>query len=230
MADDEMTSCSSLDDAMLAELTISIAPNLALKPGDSKDLDLGNVECCYAFNTLDIDACTHWSVEPSDKASIDPMSGMLRVSASAQPGDKLTVTADVAGGRKVVTIDVYVYTPEANPLFGIWREDVELACADGAEIKPEHAINELLFRADGTINVTWNPFELYIDYWGTYAFDKSAGTLDIRATGGNYVPEDIDGNGTFSINADGALVLDEMWLGSPQNGAVTGRCGHRFVR
>ena len=230
MADDEATTCSMLDNEMLAKLTISIAPNLAMKPGDSQDLDLGNVECCYVFNTFDIDACTHWSVEPNDKASIDPVTGMLQVSASAQAGDKLTVTADVAGGRKIVTIDVYVYTREANPLFGTWREDAEFACADDAEIKPDHVINELLFRADGTVNVTWNPFELYVDYWGTYAFDKNAGTLRIHPTGGNYVPDDIDGDGTFTIDALGALVLDEMWLGSPKAGAITGRCGHRFVR
>jgi hypothetical protein len=224
---DDDTECSAIDDKTLANLRISIAPNLAMKPGESSDLQLGNVECCYIFKA--VDTCTRWSVGPSDLASIDPDTGLLHIADAAQPGDVVTVTADVENGRKQVTIEVYVYTPESNPLFGLWREDAEFACEDGAEVAPAHAINELQFRADGTINVTWEPFELYVDYWGTYAYDLAVGSLSIEPTGGNYVPADIDGAGTFSLDAEGHLTLDDIWLGSQPQGSPA-RCGHRFRR
>jgi hypothetical protein len=217
-----------LDDETLAALSISIEPDLAMQPGQSRDLGLGNVECCYVFEP--VEACATWSVAPDDHAAIDPDTGRLEILGSASPGEVVTVTADVEDGRRLVEIDVHIYTPEANPLYGVWREDLQYACADGAEVTPEHRINELRFRADGTIHVTWFPFELYVDYWGSYSYDLDDGSLELTVTGGNYVPDDLDGAGRFSIDEDGRLVLDEMWLGSPDQAEAAAGCGHRFSR
>lgn len=32
------------------------------------------------------------------------------------------------------------------------------------------------------------------------------------------------------VTPDGALELREMWLGTPQESEIVGRCGHRFRR
>jgi hypothetical protein len=217
-----------LDDEVLGALRISIEPNLALRPGQARALRLGVVECCSVFDT--VDACATWSVSPAELATIGRYTGQLEILDGAGHGDVVTVTADVEDGRGQVDIDVHVYTPEANPLFGIWREAAQLSCADGEEVAYDDRINELLFRADGTFHVTWYPFELYVDYWGRYAYDLEDGALSLEVTGGNHVPEDIDGAGRFRLDEAGRLVLEDLWLGRFQGAEGEPRCGHVFVR
>jgi hypothetical protein len=139
------------------------------------------------------------------------------------------VTAAVDDGRHEVTTGVYVYTEEGNPLVGFWREVAQLSCGDGEEVAPELPIEELVFSAEGSFTLTWQPFESYVDYWGTYAFGLLKGTLELTVTGGNQVPDDIDGMGTFAIDEAGNLVLTDIWLGMPDRIDVAAtNCGHRF--
>jgi hypothetical protein len=162
-------------------------------------------------------------------ATVDPATGTVSVDAGTASGTEFVVTADVESGRKQITADVFVYVQAEMPWRGVWREQAQYACGSGAEVAPEETLNEISFWADGTIWVTWLPFEVYVDYWGTHAFDTGAGTLAITATGGNYVPTDIDGTGTFHF--DGAnLILEDMWLGSPQGSTMPARCGHKLMR
>jgi hypothetical protein len=95
-------------------------------------------------------------------------------------------------------------------------------------VAPEEPIGELQFRADGTLSVTWMPFEVYRDYWGSYQYDSKGGTLDLAIEGGNYVPEDVDGSGSFAIDEDGRLVLKDMWLGTWMRSTGGANCGHIF--
>lgn len=218
---------SPLDETVLGQLSMSIEPNLAMKPGSSRQMQLGTVECCYFFEV--VNACASWSVSPSEGATIDPGTGYLEIDSSAENGAVYTVTADVEDGRRDVSIDIYIYSEEDNPLFGFWHEDAQFECGSGEERTPEETIGELRFRADGQVNVTWYPFEVYVDYWGPYEYDLVTGALTIEATGGNYVPDDIDGTGTFEIDDQGRLLLHDMWLGSPQGSTQPAACGHRFV-
>jgi hypothetical protein len=219
---------SHLDDETLEQLTLAMASqSIQFQPGDSYDFNVGVVECCYVFNPVAADVA--WSVTPSQGASIDPETGVFTIDPTTPSGSVFTVSADVEHGRRIVTIDVYVYTPEANPLAaGIWREEAEFACETGEEITPAERIGELVFHADGTFSVTWMPFEIYHDYWGAYTFDLERGTLDLSVTGGNYVPDDIDGSGFFSIDDQGRLALSDMWLGTGHEPTSTAICGQRF--
>lgn len=196
------------------------------KPGEMLDLSLGAIECCYVKQQ--VEACVTYSVSPAEGATIDA-AGALTIAGDAAPGTVFTVTADVEAGRKVLTTEVFVYTPESNPLLGIWHEVAQLPCGGGAEVAPELAIQELWFRANGEVAVTWMPFEIYFDYWSDYTYDLRTGDLTITPTGGNYVPDDVEGVGKFSL-ADDQLVLEDMWLGSPQTGMQPANCGHRFER
>jgi hypothetical protein len=94
----------------------------------------------------------------------------------------------------------------------------------------EWTIKELRFKADGEFSVTWEPFEVYKDYWGTYAHEIGQGTLDLVVTGGNYVPNDVDGSGSLLLDEEGRLVLRDLWLGSRFEGTAPANCGHRFTR
>ena len=199
---------------------------LAMQPGETWEFSPGVVECCYVFEP--VDACATWSASPTDGATIDAETGVFTVDPGTASGKVFTVTADVEDGRRLVSIEVYVFTPEANPLARNWREEAQLACDTLEEVAPEEPIGELQFRADGTFSVTWMPFELYRDYWGSYRYDSEGGTLDFAIEGGNYVPEDVDGSGSFVIDEDGRLVLKDMWLGTWMGSTGGANCGHIF--
>jgi hypothetical protein len=226
----ESSDCpTALDEDTLQRLTLALttlSPTMEMQPGETHTFSLGVVECCYVFEPLQ--TCVTWSIDPTTGASINPDSGLFAVDAGTPNGRVFTVSADVEHGRRVVSVDVHVFTSEANPLARLWAEEAQLACDGGAEIAPQSPIGELRFRADGTFGVTWQPFEMYVDYWGTYTYDLEASTLDLTIGGGNYVPDDVDGSGTFSVDEQGYLTLKDMWLGNPAEGTGEANCGHRF--
>jgi len=217
-----------LDEDTLNRLTLSMNKTAQMRPGGTANFTLGVVECCYFFEPVETSAT--WSVDPTDGASIDSHTGTFTVHPATPHGSVFTVSANVENGRRIVTIEVHVYTPEENPLAGIRTEEVQFGCGTEEEIVPEEPIGELRFRADGTFSVTWAPFEIYQDYWGTYEYDPAQGTLDLVVTGGNYIPDDVDGTGLFSFDEEGRLILSDMWLGSPHDATGPANCGHRFTQ
>jgi hypothetical protein len=216
------------DEETLNRLVLSMEPVVEMRPGGTRQFSLGVVDCCYYFR--EVTACATWLVDPAEGASIDPNSGVLAIDAATPSGSVFTVSADVENGRRIVSTDVYVFTPQDNPLVGIWREEAQFACDTEEEGIPEQRIGELRFRADGSFSVTWMPFEVYHDYWGTYQYDLTQGTLALAVTEGNYVPDDVDGSGLFSFDEQGRLILLDMWLGSPHGSTGSANCGHRFTR
>jgi len=207
---------------------------IALQPGEEATLALGTwdyEQCGVSVQCfIPVDARAAWSVNPATGARIDPASGLVGIDPATTGNRRFTVTARVEDGQAVTT-EVYVYTPETNPFVGTWHEVAQRSCADGTEVVPEQPIRELVFAADGQFAVTWVPFESYVDYWGRYVFDPAIGRLALAVTGSIQSPDDIDGRGTFAIDAKGDLVLEDIWLGTSQwatEGTVN--CGHRFSR
>jgi hypothetical protein len=236
-----------LDEAMLQALAITgFAPEsepgivsvealgdaIDMQPGDTTKLVLGVFDyevCGTGFRCfVPVAADATWSVTPADGARIDPDTGILSIDASTSSGSVFTVQAEIEGGRHVVATRVKIFTPETNPLIGYWSEVAQLACDSGVEVAPAKAIAELIFDPDGSFAVTWVPFESYKDYWGTYTFDLAQGTLELTITGGNTIPEDVDGEGRFARDATGALILTDLWLGTPSLERGPPNCGHRF--
>ncbi len=217
-----------LDEETLNRLRLSMAPTAQMQPGETREFFLGVVECCYVFEP--VDACATWSVSPGDGVTLDAETGVFTVDPATPSGEVFTVTADVEQGRRLVSIEVYVYTLQENPLVGNWIEETQYACDTGEEVTPEEQIRELQFRADGSFSVTWMPFEIYRDYWGSYQYNAEQGTLDLTIVAGNYVPEDMDGSGSWEVDQEGQLVLWDIWLGTPYGGSGMAKCGHRFVR
>jgi hypothetical protein len=212
----------------------SLGATIALQPGETIGLILGlfDYEVCGTGNRcfVPLPVSATWSVSPASGARINRASGILTIDPATPSGSVFTVSADVEDGRHVVKTEVYVFTPEANPLIGTWLEIAQLACGTEEVVVPDLAIEELVFSAAGTFAVTWTPFESYTDYWGTYSFDLSRGTLDLVVTGGNMIPSDVDGHGHFSLGTTGDLILSDMWLGVPEWESGAAQCGHRFAR
>ncbi len=173
-----------------------------------------------------VDACVEWSVAPVDGVAIDD-AGVLSIDAGVPAGTTVTVTADVESGRRVLMADLEVYEPVAYDILGFWSEVQQLPCDGGAAFEPEPIIGELVFQDTGEFSVTWQPFEVYYDYWGTFTYDEGTGALVLTVEGGNYVPPDVDGEGTASV-AGGQLMLEDMWLGVAQDPVTPVACGHVF--
>ncbi len=224
----QATRVARLDDETLQRLTLSLEKSIQLKPGDTYTFSVGTMECCVYFKPLAVDV--DWSVIPSDGASIDPQTGVFSVDADTPAGSKYTVTGNVLDGRATPSIDVYIYTRETSPLVGTWGEKEQLACDTGQARTPQMAIEELIFKADQTFSVTWMPFEIYKDYWGTYTYDPVSQALSLEIGGGNYVPDDFAGKGKAHIDEQGRLILDGIWLGSRNGETSLKACGHSFVR
>jgi hypothetical protein len=240
----------AVDEQTLASLTIFAFPpgqepdapvlvdgavaGIGLQPGNTTVLALGTIdyESCgplgfACFTPVPVSA--RWSLSADTGGHIDPTSGRLTIDPAAPAGVTFTARAAVADGRRTIERQIYIWTPEANPLIGFWREAAQLNCDTADETAPEHPVQELAFMPDGTFTVTWMPFESYRDYWGAYTFDLEAGTLELVVTGGNTIPDDVDGAGAFAFDPNGRLILREIWLGTPTGGVAPAACGHIFV-
>jgi hypothetical protein len=223
-----ITPTPTLSADTLERLEIAGGETIQVVPGESRQLQVGAYECCVFFQVYNLPA--EWSIDPVEGVTLDPQSGMLEVAADTPHGTSYTVTARLKEAERMLTKTLLVYNPEDNPLVGTWSEAAQLPCGGGAETIPENLLRELVFRADGTMSATWDPFEVYKDYWGRFSYDRQSGTLEISDVEGNYIPADLDPSGSFEIDEKGDLVLKDMWLGSYQwdEGATPG-CGHRIM-
>jgi hypothetical protein len=92
-------------------------------------------------------------------------------------------------------------------LTGGWWERHAISCADPEATVPGVFLGPV-FEADGTFSFTRFAFEVYRDYWGTYAHDVNTGRLTMTISGGNNIPDSLDLDGTFEVLADGAIRLE----------------------
>jgi hypothetical protein len=130
----------------------------------------------------------------------------LRVGKAVKPGTVVEVSGAIGGGRAKASFTVIA--ADAISLSGTWKE---VGSADCPLTSPP--LRELKFTSEGRFNVTWTPFETYVDYWGDYRFDPAAGSLTMTATGGNQVAGDAMLSGHASLGADGLLTLTGVDFG-----------------
>jgi len=212
-----------VDEEVLGQLFIRGGSQGYVAAGDAEDLILAWIDFGYP---TEVEACVEWSVAPVDGVSIDA-AGVLTIAPEVPAGTIVSITADVEAGRRILTTELEVYEPLESPILGFWSEVMQLPCDGGPAFVPEPILPELVFYDTGEFTVTWTPFEVYIDYWGTYVYDEGTGELSLTVEGGNYVPADVDAEGTATV-VDGALTLEDMWLGTAQSPVTPAACGHVF--
>jgi len=220
--------CKKLTEKQLSELWM--ANSFTVQPGETIELKPFTRECCV-FDTPVENACIRWTMKENvPGVHLDP-GGKVTVDSTAASGT-YEVTGDLEEGKKILNTKIAIYLPSQNPLVGMWKESSQFECETKQEFNPEYKIEEVEFTADGNVYVTWTPFEVYKDYWGKYQFDAKAGSIKFSDISGNYVPKDIDGEGTFSMQPDGSLVLQDLWFGSPHRETdqpVKKACGHHLI-
>lgn len=152
-----------------------------------------------------------WSVSDARLARLSPDHSTLTLAADAPPGSKVTLAARLGG--KPILAEVTVVARDAVVLTGFWKEVDAPDCPIGSP-----SIMELHFLAGGKFELTWQPFERYVDYWGDYQFDPATGAIAFHPTGGNHVPTDSDLEGRATVDADGRLHFEDIFFGSPSHG------------
>lgn len=197
-----------------------------IEAGESMQLSLGLSGCCYFI--IPVSAPATWSIESGAPATLNPATGLLQINEDAPDGASFTIHA----GNLSSTVTVY--SLETRPFLGYWREEGQRLCDSSEERTPTWPIEEIRFLPNGEFSVTWMPFEVYKDYWGTYTFDAETRTITLSVEDGNFIPEGIDGTGTFALDDAGQLILSDLWLGindmREEPSAPSPGCGHRLSR
>ena len=108
-------------------------------------------------------------------------------------------------------------------LVGCWNEIAE------SQSNTNYQIKGLRFDSDGYFSVTWQPFESYKDYWGSYEYDSTSGSLFILVDGGNYVPEVLDLEGNVQTNKNNELILINIYLGDPPSSTNIDQTSKNYI-
>lgn len=135
--------------------------------------------------------------------------------ASALAAQGCTTHAQAQGGDLGVQISDHGASELRFPAIdGLWHEETPTACQKAAGDTAAEPVRELKFDA-GKFEVTWLPFETYVDYWGTYTYDRASGALVMAVESGNHVPTDAKLSGTARTDPDGKLQITGIFFGTP---------------
>jgi hypothetical protein len=151
---------------------------------------------------------------PADVISLNDERTAFRISEDARPGQTVAILALVEGRQIYETIEIT--GTQAIVLDGRYREQDNPGCPG------RWTIGELHFEPGNRFSVTWQPFEAYKDYWGTYRFDSQSGAIELEATGGSHIPDGLDLSGQLRLEGEDRLVFDAMDFGIARNQSESG--------
>jgi hypothetical protein len=200
-----------LDERTLNQLQLGWFGDVQLQPGQSKQFQLA-ILSSYAPDTK-VAACVVWELKPAAQGATIDQNGLLKIDGKTPPGSKFTVIAHIENGRAERGATVLVYSPQTQPLVGLWKQTEQYDCGSGDRVYVG-PIGVLEFRASGWFSVTWTPFETYRDYVGEYSFDPPKHALSLKITSGAFVPRIFHGQGTYRLLDDKTLELRGLYLGS----------------
>lgn len=132
----------------------------------------------------------------------------------------------------VLFTSCFLFPKRDNDVY--YKEIARIDCDTGGMVTSlgEDFIDELILKK-GEIHVTYDLFEeLYFDYWGDYSYDEDTKEFSMTVGGGNYVPDDIDNEGTLEISDDGStFIFEDFFFGtSDSSDDNTVYCGHEFEK
>lgn len=183
--------------------TIRITPRAARPPAGTRELPMH---------------CTSdWAI--TGPATLSPDRRSITIAPDAPPGSAIRISYRAVTGPVQQTIVV------------IGRDEVVLTgtrgqrSVEGCDVSMP--VGELEFSVGNRFAVTFQPFETYKDYWGSYSFDPATGRLVMTVSGGNFQPPGLDLDGTARIEGN-RLILEGMYLGS-RDGRPPPAAGCRYV-
>lgn len=178
------------------------------------------------------DVCAKWRIEPSATGVAVNNSGFLTVSNTAPADENFELIADFGHGREARTT-IHLYDKARHPLAGYWKQEGLRCPSHDAVLESQPPIQEFVLRPDGRLQVTWTPFETYVDYSGTYKVegDRIAFTMG----GGNAVPKHFRGDARFHLLDPTHLEISGAFFGNREHDDAdfaqrTQQCTYTFVK
>lgn len=149
------------------------------------------------------------------------------LASNAPDGTLVTISAML--GARTVTGQIRIAARNANPLLGLWREQVASRCAiKGVAPSP---IGELEFRGNGQFSMTWQPYELRHDYVGNYRYNALKGALSLVIEGGTVQPAQPRQTGRVAPTGGQVMTLRGFDFGAPVGShGHAPRCAIKFNR
>lgn len=182
-----------------------------VRPGAQRQFALSEDLGGGPFNSRPVTGIDiRWTVEPRMWWATVDQSGLLTVDPATSSGTTLQLYANLNHGERIISLPVYVHIPGNDPFLdgGVWAQSAEIPCDGSPDVPVSNGISELRFTVSGVYMATWQPFEVYTDFWGPYTFNPARKRVTFGVSGGNYVPDDLKGEGDYEIVFLGPPVPD----------------------
>lgn len=199
--DDEEPSCDSFGQDDSLSIGAAIA---AGRPGD--ELSLYANEGLHGMIGVPLKCFSRWS--SSDPAvTVAPERGKIVIGRDAAPGREVEITGTL--GTRTVRTRFRVAPAEGPVLTGFWSQ----TSVDCHGPVPREPLRELRFNSDGGFGITFVPFEVRQDYWGSVEFDPAAGRIGFVVDRGNDVPAGLMLKGAARVEGETRLIMNGVYFG-----------------
>lgn len=214
---DEGPPCEAYDSDDLT-IGIAIAPG---RPGG--EIPIHANDGLHGMIGVPLKCFSGWT--SSDPAvTVAPERQRVVIGRDATPGEDVEITGTL--GSRTVRTRFRIAPAEGPVLTGFWSQ----ASVDCGGPVPRDALRELRFNSDGRFAVTFVPFEVRQDYWGSVKFDPVAGRIGFVVERGNTVPADLMLKGRAQVEGDDRLAMDGVYFGGLDDGPPAGGCRYMFQR
>lgn len=216
--DEEEPPCSAYGTDDSLSIGAAIAPG---RPGG--ELSLHANEALHGMVAVPLKCFDRWS--SSDPAvTIAPERGKIVIGREATPGRDVEITGTI--GARTVRTRFRIAPAEGPVLTGFWSQE----SVDCHGPVPRDPLRELRFNSDGKFAVTFVPFEVRQDYWGSVEFDPAAGRIGFVVDRGNTVPSGLMLKGAARVEGDNQLMLDGVYFGGLDVPPPADGCSYVFRR
>jgi len=166
--------------------------------------------------TLPPRCVSHWTI--SGPATFNGDHTAIAIAEDAPPESEIVIGFRL--GSLPAERRLRVVARDAIVLTGMHGQSSAGPCS---EVSP---VRELEFGPE-SFSVAVGPFENYRDYWGTYTYDAATGALELRVTGGNNIPPNLDLAGTAHI-VGGQLIIEGIYFGDLTGRPAPAACRYVF--
>ncbi len=216
-AQDDEPPCEAYDTDQLS-IGVAIAPG---RPGGEVAIHAN--DGLHGMIGVPLNCFSRWS--SSDPAvTVAPERRLIVIGPDATPGRDVEIAGTL--GSRTVRTRFRIAPAEGPVLTGFWSQ----ASVDCGGPVPRDPLRELRFSSDGRFAVTFVPFEVRQDYWGSVEFDPVAGRIGFVVERGNTVPADLMLKGRARVEDDNRLAMDDVYFGGLDVGPPAGGCRYVFQR
>ncbi|MGZ9100155.1 MAG: hypothetical protein ACXW3O_10660 [Brevundimonas sp.] len=210
--------CEAYDSDELS-IGIAIAPG---RPGG--EIPIHANDGLHGMIAVPLTCFSRWT-SSNPAVSVAPERKRVVIGPDATPGQDVEITGTL--GSRTVRTRFRIAPAEGPVLTGFWSQ----ASVDCGGPVPRDPLRELRFNSDGRFAVTFVPFEVRQDYWGSVEFDPAAGRIGFAVERGNTtMPADLMLKGRARVEDDGRLAMEGVYFGGLDVAPPADGCRYVFQK